>query len=77
MFNGKGTLKFSVNDMFLTQKPFGTINNLSNANAGWNSILDTRQASLSFSYKFGSSNVKRDQYNGNGSEGERQRVKQG
>lgn len=77
LFDGKASLKLAFNDIFFTQKPFGTINNLANATAGWNSILDTRQVALTFSFRFGSTNVKREQYNGNGSESERQRVKQG
>jgi outer membrane receptor protein involved in Fe transport len=77
LFDGKGSLKLSFNDILLTQKPFGQILNLPNTDAGWNSILDTRQAAITFTYRFGSTNVKREQYNGQGSESERQRVKQG
>lgn len=77
LFEGKGAITFMFNDILLTQKPFGAINNIPNVDAGWNSILDTRQAAVSFSYKFGSTSLKRDPYNGSGSEGERQRVKQG
>lgn len=77
LFDGKGSLKISFNDVLFTQKPFGQILNLPNTDAGWNSILDTRQAAITFTYRFGSTNIKRDQYNGNGSESERQRVKQG
>jgi iron complex outermembrane recepter protein len=48
----KGTLKLNVNDIFYTNQVEGAIRNIANAKAGWFSYLDTRVASLSFSYRF-------------------------
>jgi iron complex outermembrane recepter protein len=48
----KGTLKLNVNDIFYTNQVEGAIRNIANAKAGWFSYLDTRVATLSFSYRF-------------------------
>jgi hypothetical protein len=48
-------LKLSVNDILYTRRADGIINNLHNTDADWNSRLDTRAATIAFSYRFGKS----------------------
>ncbi len=52
VMEGKGTLKFNISDAFFTNQPGGEIKNLYNSSAGWKSQLDTRVATMSFSYRF-------------------------
>jgi len=70
-----GTLKFNLSDVFFTNQIRGTINNLELTDANWYGPRDTRVASLSFSYRFGTSNNKKAKYNNSGSESEQNRVK--
>lgn len=70
----KGSLKLNVSDIFYTNQIEGSIRNISNANAGWFSYLDSRVVSLSFSYRFSKGqNLKSRQIGG--SESEQNRVK--
>lgn len=48
----KGTLRFNLNDVFYTGQPGGDIRNIANSSANWQSLLDTRVATFSFSYRF-------------------------
>jgi iron complex outermembrane recepter protein len=48
----KGTLKLNVSDIFYTNQVAGDIRNIANASANWFSYLDSRVATLSFSYRF-------------------------
>lgn len=47
-----GTLRFNLNDVFYTNQPGGDIRNIANSRANWLSYLDTRVATISFSYRF-------------------------
>lgn len=52
ILHDKGTLKLSMNDVFYTNRPGGDIQAIENSTANWRSILDTRVATLAFSYRF-------------------------
>jgi iron complex outermembrane recepter protein len=52
ILKNKGTLRLSVSDLFYTNQIEGEIRNISNAEAGWFSYLDTRVATMSFGYRF-------------------------
>jgi len=69
------TLKLSFNDIFYTSIRTGTINNLAQTEANWINRSDTRNAVLSYSYRFGkafSSTPKRSE---SGANEEKNRVK--
>lgn len=70
-----GSLKLSVNDILYTRRADGIINNLHNTDADWNSRLDTRAATIAFSYRFGKSTSNKPKHTSTGSESEQQRVK--
>ncbi|MBK7524490.1 MAG: outer membrane beta-barrel protein [Saprospiraceae bacterium] len=71
----KGSLKLNLNDIFYTRRADGIINNLKNTDADWNSRLDTRSATIAFSYRFGKADSKKTRYTGSGSDTEQKRVK--
>lgn len=71
----KGSLKLSLSDILYTRRADGIINNLKDTDADWNSRLDTRSATLAFSYRFGKSTSNKPKHNGTGSESEQRRVK--
>lgn len=71
----KGSLKISFSDILYTRRADGIINNLRNTDADWNSRLDTRSATLVFSYRFGKSTSNKPKHIGSGSEAEQNRVK--
>ncbi|MEY4903625.1 MAG: hypothetical protein RLZZ292_1440 [Bacteroidota bacterium] len=75
ILHDKGSLKFTLNDIFHTRVGSGIINNLRLTKADWNSTLDTRVAVLTFSYNFGKATKGREKHTGSGSESERQRVR--
>ncbi len=75
ILHDKGSLKFTLNDIFHTRIGSGIINNLRLTKADWNSTLDTRVAVLTFSYNFGKATKGREKHTGSGSESERQRVR--
>lgn len=68
-------LRLNVSDIFYTSANNGIINNLALTDAHWTNKYDTRQCTLSFSYRFGKdiSNVRR--HDANGAETEQGRVK--
>jgi hypothetical protein len=70
-----GSLKLSVNDILYTRRSDGIINNLKDTDADWNSRLDTRSATVAFSYRFGKSTSNKPKHASSGSESEQQRVK--
>ncbi|MBK8667970.1 MAG: outer membrane beta-barrel protein [Saprospiraceae bacterium] len=70
-----GSLKLSVNDILYTRRADGIINNLRNTDADWNSRLDTRSATVAFSYRFGKATINKPKHTGSGSESEQKRVK--
>jgi hypothetical protein len=71
----KGSLKLSLNDILYTRVANGVINNLRLTDADWNSRLDTRNASITFSYRFGKPIGSKQKYKSTGSETEQNRVK--
>ncbi len=75
ILKNKGSLKFTMNDIFHSRIGSGIINNLRLTKADWNSTLDTRVAVLTFSYNFGKATKSRAKHQGSGSESERQRVR--
>jgi outer membrane receptor protein involved in Fe transport len=69
------TIRLAVNDILHTRRGSGIINNLRLTDADWNSQLDTRLVSLTFTYRFGKSTSTKQKYKAGGSESEQQRVK--
>ncbi|MDB5136417.1 MAG: TonB-dependent receptor [Mucilaginibacter sp.] len=55
ILNNKGSIKLNVRDIFHTFSPSGTITNIANATATFHNFLDTRVATLAFTYSFGKS----------------------
>lgn len=53
ILNNKGSIKLNVRDIFHTFRPSGTITNIVGANATFHNFLDTRVATLAFTYSFG------------------------
>lgn len=53
ILNNKGTIKLNARDIFHTFRPSGTITNIVGANATFHNFLDTRVATLAFTYSFG------------------------
>ena len=74
LWEGKGSVKLNVSDIFLTNRGNGIINNLRLTDADWNSTRDTRRVALTMSLRFGKSTSKRKKYNSSGSESEQNRV---
>ena len=70
----KGSLKLNVSDIFYTNQIEGDIRNIANANANWFSYLDSRVATLSFSWRFSKGQNVRLRQTG-GTEAEQKRVK--
>ncbi|MBA9074087.1 hypothetical protein GGR22_002254 [Flavobacterium gossypii] len=75
ILQGKGSLKFAVNDIFYTNINTGTINNLKLTDANYKNKGDTRFAALTFTYSFGKSFKTREEHESTGSESEQNRVK--
>jgi len=70
-----GTIKLNANDLLYTRRSDGIINNLRLTDADWNSDLDTRAVTLTFSYRFGKTENSRRRHTGSGSESEQNRVR--
>lgn len=75
LWNDKATIKLNLSDIFHTNRIRGTINNLENTEANWYGPRDTRVASVTFSYRFGSGTGNKKKYEGTGSETEQNRIK--
>lgn len=75
IFEGKGSLKLSGNDLLYTRRGSGIINNLRQTDADWNSKYDSRNVTLTFSIRFGKSTSNKEKYNSSGSESEQRRVR--
>lgn len=71
----KGSFKLSLSDVLYSIRIRGTINNLKDTDANWTSVMDSRVASATFSYRFGKNVNKRQRHTTNGSESEQNRVK--
>ena len=70
----KGSLKLNVSDVFYTNQIKGDIRNIANSSANWFSFLDSRVATVSFSYRFSKGQNLKVRQSG-GSESEQKRVK--
>ncbi len=75
ILENKGSLKLAVSDPFYTRRGNGIINNLRLTDADWNSKYDSRNATITFSYRFGNSVSGAKKHNGSGSDSEQRRVK--
>ena len=75
VFKNKGTFKFGVRDIFLTNSPSGIIR-FSKTEANFSNRRDTRIFSLSFTYRFGKS-FKAITKKSTGAEDEKSRIKVG
>ncbi len=53
ILNNKGSIKLNMRDIFHTFSPSGTITNITDANATFHNFVDTRVATLAFTYSFG------------------------
>jgi hypothetical protein len=76
ILQGKGSLKFSANDIFYGQINTGTINNLRLTDANWVNKADTRFAALTFTYSFGKAFKSKEQHDATGADSEKNRVKE-
>jgi iron complex outermembrane recepter protein len=70
----KGTIKLNVSDLFYTNQPGGDIKGLGDSAANWYSLLDTRVATVTFSYRFSKGQTLRARQSG-GAESEQKRVR--
>ncbi|MEO0046051.1 MAG: hypothetical protein RL705_1242 [Bacteroidota bacterium] len=75
LFNDKATIKLSANDIFYSNLNNGIIRNLQNTEANWRNKLDSRFVAIAFTYSFGKSFATKNQYDANGAESEKNRVK--
>jgi hypothetical protein len=55
ILNNKGSIKLNMRDILHSFSPSGTITNIVGANATFHNFLDTRVATLAFTYSFGKS----------------------
>jgi hypothetical protein len=76
MLEGKGSLRFSVNDIFYGNINTGTINNLKLTDATWVNKPDSRFAALTFTYSFGKTFKTKEQHDATGADTEKNRVKE-
>ncbi len=75
LFDGKGSLRLGINDIFYSRRGDGIINNLRLTDADWNSTFDSRQATITFSYNFGKASTTKQRYKSSGSDSEQRRVR--
>lgn len=73
LFKEAGSLKLNFNDVLRTRRGDGIINNLQLTDADWNSVFDSRNVALAFTYKFGK--ITKQKLNSSGSQEEQNRVK--
>jgi hypothetical protein len=71
----KASIKFSVNDIFYGNINNGIIKNLQNTEANWKNRPDSRFVALTVTYGFGKSFAPKNQYDSNGADTEKNRVK--
>ena len=53
ILNNKASIKLNMRDIFHTFSPSGTITHIVDANATFHNFVDTRVATLAFTYSFG------------------------
>jgi hypothetical protein len=75
ILNNKGALKFSMRDILYTFINSGKINYIQNAEGSWTNKLDSRVATLSFSYNFNTGYQTKNNRKTGSAEEEKQRVK--
>lgn len=75
LFDNKGSIKFSVNDIFDTNINSGVINNLKNTYADYQNRSDSRFVALSLTYSFGKSFSSKNSVERSSAESEQNRVK--
>jgi hypothetical protein len=75
LLKDKASIKLSANDIFYSNLNNGIIRNLHNTEANWRNKLDSRFVALTFTYSFGKSFAPKNQYDANGAESEKNRVK--
>ena len=75
ILKGKGVLKLNATDLLYTRRADGIIRYLYLTDADWNSRIDSRAVGMSFSYRFGKTDVQRQGYKSTGAESEQNRVK--
>ncbi len=73
--SSKCTLRLGVNDIFYSSITNGIITNLVQAQASWRNKSDSRNVSLSFSYRLGKTFDDKRKHTSNGAESEQNRVK--
>jgi hypothetical protein len=76
IMQGKGSLRFSVNDMFYGRINTGIINNLKLTDANWVNKSDSRFAAVTFAYSFGKAFKSKEQHDATGADSEKNRVKE-
>jgi hypothetical protein len=69
------TLRIGLNDIFYSSIVNGVITNLTQAEATWKNRRDSRNLSLSLSYRIGKTFDDKRKHNANGAESEQNRVK--
>jgi iron complex outermembrane recepter protein len=74
LWGEKGTLKMAVSDILYTQQQGGTILSIANSTARWYSLLDSRVATVSLSYRFSNGQTLKQRQTG-GADAEQSRVK--
>jgi iron complex outermembrane recepter protein len=52
IWKNQGSIRCSLNDVFYTNRPGGTIKGIGDSTAGWNSVLDTRVFQIAINYRF-------------------------
>lgn len=75
VLNKKGSIKFSVRDIFHTIEPRGRISNIPSAAVTFHNYLDTQVATLGFTYNFGKTFKTTSKRSSNSSEEEQNRIK--
>ncbi len=74
IFDGKGTIKLNVTDIFWTNLPNATITYEGRYVENWHAYRDSRVATLSFNYRFGNNKVQAARNRTTASEEERRRA---
>jgi hypothetical protein len=69
------TVRFGLDDIFYSSVVNGVITNLTQAEASWKNRRDSRNVSLSLSYRIGKTFEDKRKHNANGAESEQNRVK--
>ncbi|RYZ57224.1 MAG: TonB-dependent receptor, partial [Chitinophagaceae bacterium] len=74
VLEGKGTLRFNINDIFWTNRPRAKVEYEGSYVENWHAYRESRVANLSFTYRFGNSKVQAARRRTTASEEERQRA---